>query len=64
MLCQFLAHNKIVYQKTPSETINFLAKDIHCKTFLHFKLSTLPSHTKGFHHEFVTLKNYLNGIVC
>ncbi len=51
-----IAHNKIIYHKTPSETIKFLAKIIHSKTFLHFKLLTLPSHTSGFHHELLLKK--------
>jgi hypothetical protein len=46
-----IAHNKIVYDKTPSQTLKFLAKDIHSKTCFHFKLSMLSSHTSGFHHE-------------
>jgi hypothetical protein len=39
------AHNKIIYDKTPSETFEFLAKDIHFETRpFHFKLLMLPSH--------------------
>jgi hypothetical protein len=44
------AHNKIVYDKTPSRKFQFLAKDIHYETCPHFKLSMLPSHISG-HHE-------------
>jgi hypothetical protein len=54
-----IAHNKIVYHKTPSETLKFLAKDIHSKHCLHFKLSTLPSHISGFHHELLLKENML-----
>ncbi len=54
-----IAHNKIVYHKTPNETLKFLAKDIHSKTCLHFKWSTLSSHISGFHHELLFLKNML-----
>ncbi len=33
------AHNKIVYDKTPSETFKFIAKDLHSeKCHFHFKL--------------------------
>jgi hypothetical protein len=45
------AHNKIVYNKTPSKRFKFLAKDIHYETCFHFKLSMLPSHTSDLHHE-------------
>ncbi len=46
------AHNKIVYDKTPSKTFKFLAKDIHYETCpSHFKLLMLPSHINGLHHE-------------
>jgi hypothetical protein len=45
-------HYKIVYDKTPTKTFKFLAKDIHYETcHFHFKLSMLPSHTSGLHHE-------------
>jgi hypothetical protein len=45
------AHNKIVYDKKIGKTFKFLGKDIHYDTCLHFKLSMLPSHTSGLHHE-------------
>jgi hypothetical protein len=32
------AHNKIIYDKTLVKTFKFLAKDIHFKACLHFKL--------------------------
>jgi hypothetical protein len=55
-----ITHNKIVYDKTLGETFNFFAKDIHSKTCpFHFKLSMLPSHTNGLHHELLLLKNML-----
>jgi len=52
------AHNKIVYDKTPSKTFKFLIKDIHFETCpFHFKFSILPSHISGLHHElFLFLK--------
>jgi hypothetical protein len=57
------AHNKIVYDKTPSKTFKLFVKDIHFETCPHFKLSILPSHTSGFHHDFF-LEINVNGIVC
>jgi hypothetical protein len=53
-------HNKIVYDKTPSKTFKFLAKDIHYETCpSHFKLSMLPSHISGLYHELLLKKNML-----
>jgi hypothetical protein len=51
------AHNKIVYDKTPSKTFKFLAKDIHYETCtFHFKLSMLLYHTSILHHELLLQK--------
>jgi len=45
-------YNKIVHDKTLDETFKFLVKDVHFETrFSHFKLSMLPFHSFGFHHE-------------
>jgi hypothetical protein len=45
-------HNKIVHDKTLGETFKFFAKDVHFEAcYFHFKLSLLPFHTFGFHHE-------------
>jgi hypothetical protein len=47
-----ITHNKIVYHKTHGEKFKFLAKDVHFETCpSHFKLSMIPSHTCGLHHE-------------
>jgi len=55
-----ITHNKIVYEKTLDETFNFFATDIHSKTCpSHFKLSMLPFHRNGLHHELLILKHML-----
>jgi hypothetical protein len=47
-----ITHNKIVHDKPLGETFKSLVKDVHLETcFSHSKLSMLPSHTFGFHHE-------------
>ncbi len=46
-----IAHNKIVYEKRLGKTFKFLTKDIHFETCPHFKLSMLPFHISGLHHE-------------
>ncbi len=52
-------HNKIVYEKTPSDTFKIHTKDFRFETCpFHFKLSILPSHTNG-HHKLLLLKNML-----
>jgi hypothetical protein len=51
-----IAHNKIVYDKTLGKTFKFFAKGIHFETCPHFKLSMLPSHTSGLHHELLLKK--------
>ncbi len=56
-------HNKIVYEKTPSDTFKIHTKDFHFETCpSHFKLSILPSHTNG-HHKLL-LKKYMLTELC
>jgi hypothetical protein len=55
-----ITHNKIVYCKTHGEKFKFLAKDVHFETCpSRFKLSMIPSHTCGLHHELLFLKKIL-----
>jgi hypothetical protein len=47
-----IAHNEIIYDKTPSGTFKFFEKDIHFEICPSpFKLLMLPSHTNGLHYE-------------
>jgi hypothetical protein len=58
-----IAHNKIAYDKTLDETFKFFTKDVYSKTCPCFKLSMLPFHTSGLHHELL-LKKYMLVELC